>query len=217
MTSDADLDDAVDALIARHTGDRVLLGLCGPPASGKSHAAATIVARATDRHGLGSAVVVPMDGFHLANEVLIELGRRDRKGAPDTFDVDGFIALLDRVRTSGEASVYAPRFYREIEAAVAGAIAIPPTVRLVVVEGNYLLLDDDSWAPVQRRFDEVWYLDVDAAIREQRLIDRHRAGHGAGAEAWVRTVDRPNGERVEATRHRADRIVNPTDMSGGWP
>jgi pantothenate kinase len=211
-----DFDELVDALLMRHGDGRVMLGLCGPPASGKSHVAATIVARAIGRHGLGYAVVVPMDGFHLANEVLVELGRRDRKGAPDTFDVDGFIALLDRVRTSGQDSVYAPRFHRGIEAAVAGAIAIPPAAQLVVVEGNYLLLDDDSWASVQRRFHEVWYIDVDPAIREQRLIDRHRVGHGAGAEAWVRTVDRPNGERVEATRHRADRIVNPTDMSGGW-
>jgi pantothenate kinase len=194
-------DDLVEDLIAGRPGERVLLGLCGPPASGKSHVAAEIVERANDRHGAGFAVVVPMDGFHLANEVLVELGRRDRKGAPDTFDVAGFISLLDRVRDSGSATVYAPEFRREIEAAIAGALSVPPAARLVVVEGNYLLLDDGPWSVARERFDEV--------LREQRLIERHRLGHGAGAEHWVRTVDAPNGARVEATRHRADRVIRP--------
>ena len=100
-----------------------------------------------------------MDGFHLAQEELVRLGRRDRMGAPDTFDAAGYVALLRRLRAGGEEVVYAPAFRREIEEPIAGAIAVPPTVPLVVTEGNYLLLDGAGWTGVRALLDEAWYVD----------------------------------------------------------
>jgi len=183
---------------------RRLLGLVGPPGAGKSTLAAALLAA---RPALpGGAQLVPMDGFHLAQAELERLGRADRKGAPDTFDAAGFAALLRRLRQQpADEVVYAPAFRREIEEPVAGAIAVQPDTRLLIVEGNYLLFDQHGWAPVAALLDEVWYLDVDPALRLQRLVARHVA-HGrspAAAHDWVQHTDEPNARRIEATRARA--------------
>lgn len=182
-------------------GDRHLLGIAGPPGSGKSTLAQELACR------LGpEAVYVPMDGFHLASCELERLGRQERKGAPDTFDAGGYAALLRRLRHPVESVVYAPEFRREIEEPVAGAIAVPATVPLVLTEGNYLLLDDPAWRPVRELLDEVWYLDADEAARRDWLIRRHIA-HGkepAAAQAWVDASDQANAEAIAATRDLAD-------------
>jgi pantothenate kinase len=198
----------LDALVAAAselaiTGTRHLLGLTGPPGSGKS----TLAEALADRLG-GSAVVVPMDGFHLADEELNRLGRQDRKGAPDTFDAAGYIALLARLRNPTE-TVYAPLFRRELELAEAGALAVPPEVPLVITEGNYLL-HDGAFAPVRELLDETWYLDLDPALRRDRLVARH-VTHGrsaAEASAWVDRSDERNAALIERTRSRADRVVS---------
>jgi pantothenate kinase len=195
---------ALDALVGP---DRVLLGIAGPPGAGKTTLAGRIAAYAAEHHGFGTAVVVGMDGFHLANEVLIALGRRDRKGAPDTFDVDGLVSLLERLVRRDEPVVYAPRFDRAQEAAIAGAVPIARDVRLVVVEGNYLLLDEGPWARMRATLDAVWYVDTPAAERRRRLLARARRTYGPDAAAWVARVDEPNAAIVEATRARADRII----------
>jgi pantothenate kinase len=184
-------------------GRRALLGLAGPPGCGKSTWARVLVDTFP-----GRVVVVPMDGFHLADEELARLGRSARKGAPDTFDAAGYVALLRRLRAARE-TVYAPEFRREIEAAIAGAIAVAPDVPLVVTEGNYLLLDEGPWAGVRAELDEVWYIDMDDAVRRERLVQRHVA-HGRSLEAareWVAATDDPNALRVERTRSRADAVL----------
>ena len=197
--------DAVEAMLG---SGRVLLGIVGPPGAGKTTLAWRIAAHADGRHGPGTSAVVGIDGFHLANEVLVALGRRDRKGAPDTFDVDGLVSLLERLVRRHETVVYAPRFDRAREEAIAAAVAIPRSVRLVVVEGNYLLHDEGPWARVRPCLDAVWYLDTPADVRRHRLLERQRRTYGpeAGA-AWVARVDEPNAAVVEATRGRADRII----------
>jgi pantothenate kinase len=202
--------DAIGALVARAEAERVLLGVVGPPGAGKTTFAARVTAHVDRRHGSGTAAVVPMDGFHLANEVLVALGRRDRKGAPDTFDVDGLVSLLERLVRRDEPVVYAPRFDREREEAVAAALAVPRAARLVVVEGNYLLHADGPWARVRPCLTEAWYLDTPAAVRRQRLLDRQGRTYGpdAGAE-WVARVDEANAAVVEATRVRADVVIAP--------
>lgn len=193
--------DRIDALLAR--GSRTVLGLAGPPGGGKSTLSAALLEVYRDR-----AVVVPMDGFHLANSELVRLGRAARKGAPDTFDAAGFVALLQRLRTprAGE-TVYAPEFRREIEEAIAGAIAVPAEVPLVITEGNYLLFDSGPWAPVRALLDEAWYVDMDEPLRLERLVARHvQFGRSPeAARAWVQATDEPNARAIEATRARADR------------
>ncbi len=152
-----------------------------------------------------------MDGFHLADAELERLGRRDRKGAPDTFDAAGYAALLRRLRDDDGAGevVYAPGFERELEQPLAGAIPVPPAARLVVTEGNYLLLDTGSWARVRPLLDEVWFCAADEERRVRRLIARHeRFGKShAEAVAWVERSDERNAALVAATRDRADLVV----------
>jgi pantothenate kinase len=130
-------------------------------------------------------------------------------GAPDTFDAAGYVALLRRLRDPAEGVVYAPGFRREIEEPIAGAIPVPPEVRLVVTEGNYLLMPTDGWAPVRGLLDEAWYVDVDEPLRLRWLIDRHvRYGKTReAAEEWVMRSDQPNAVAVAATRERADVVV----------
>ncbi len=185
-------------------GRRAILGITGPPGAGKSTLAERLVAELG-----GAAVYLPMDGFHLAHQVLAALGRVGRKGAPDTFDAAGYVALLRRLRDPAEGWVYAPRFVRDIEDAIAGAIPVGPDVPLVVTEGNYLLLPDGPWAQVRPLLDEVWYLDVPEAARLRRLIDRHRAFGRDEAQARDRATgsDQCNAVLIGATRDRADLIV----------
>ena len=184
----------------------MLLGITGAPGAGKS----TLAVRIVQALG-GRAVLVPMDGFHLDDAVLDQLGRRERKGAPDTFDAQGYVALLRRLREQAEEVVYAPEFRRELELAAAGALAVPRDVPLVVTEGNYLLLDG-PFAPVRGLLTEAWFVDVDPDLRRSRLVARHVA-HGRTTDAarrWVETTDEPNARLVEGTRSGADLVVRLT-------
>ena len=185
-------------------GRRCILGITGAPGAGKSTLAATVV------EGLGErAVDVPMDGFHLAGAELVRLGRADRKGAPDTFDAAGFVALLRRLRAPDEGVVYAPAFDRHLEQPIAGAIPVHPGTPLVVVEGNYLLDTDGVWAQVAPLLDECWYVESDETVRLHRLVARH-IEHGrtpAAARDWALGPDQRNAELIAATRPRADLVV----------
>lgn len=185
-------------------GGRRILGIAGAPGAGKS----TLAARVADALA-GRAVLVPMDGFHLAGAELERLGRADRKGAPDTFDAAGYAALLRRLRHPGPDAVYAPAFDRALEEPVAGSVHVPPDIPLVVTEGNYLLLDEGPWAPVRELLDEVWFLEADPRARVSGLVERHvRFGKSrTDAERWVAASDERNARLVERHRDRADLVV----------
>lgn len=188
-------------------GRRALLGIAGAPGSGKSTFARWLA------HAVGEqAVVVPMDGFHLCDDELDLRGLRQRKGAPETFDVWGYLALLRRLRREGGRTVFAPAFDRTQEASVAGAIAVRPEHRIVITEGNYLLHQGDGWREVRPLLDQVWFLEAEEQLRLSRLVQRH-VDHGKdrlAAEQWVRSSDQPNAELVAGTRSRADLLVHMT-------
>jgi pantothenate kinase len=199
---DEHLVDRARALMA---GGRAVLGICGAPGAGKS----TLAARLAEAVG-PAAVVVPMDGFHLHDDELARLGLSDRKGAPETFDVAGYVALLRRLHIETDHVVYAPEFDRSREESIAGAIAVRPEHRLVVTEGNYLLHDAPGWATVRPLLDETWFVEQNERRRLERLVARH-VEHGKPpdlAERWATVSDQANAGLVARTRSAADVLVD---------
>ena len=204
------LAERVAALAAEAPG-RVLIGIAGAPGGGKTTLAQSLVALLG---GFPTVAHVPMDGFHLADVELARLGRADRKGAPDTFDPGGYAALLARI-AAGE-TVWAPAFERVLEQPIAQAVPVVAETRIVVSEGNYLLLPD--WHHVRAHFDQVWFCRQDEGVRRARLVARHvRFGKTPEqALAWVQRTDEHNAALVAATEPAADLVVDLTgvDLDG---
>lgn len=203
------VDPDLLAMVPSSGTERLLIGIAGAPGASKTTVAELLVA------ALGpSAAHVPIDGFHLSDSALTRLGRLERKGAPDTFDGAGYANLMARIRADKDETVYAPAFARDLEQPIAGSIAVEPQHRVVVSEGNYLLLEDGVWPAARVLFDQVWFLHTDPETRLRRLVARHVTFGKSpqGAEQWVRAVDEGNARLVEATRRRADLIVDVTDL-----
>jgi pantothenate kinase len=213
------LDDVARTIESVITpGRRTIIGITGAPGAGKSTIAAQVVELLAP-----SAALLPMDGFHLPQATLVELGRRERMGAPDTFDVEGFLSKLADIRGAGPAGaspltdavensgnhVLAPGFDREIEEPVPDALDISPEFSRVVVEGNYLLLDESGWERTAPLLDVTFFVEVPENIRLERLIARHiRFGKSAeDARAWALGPDQTNAEVITATAHRADHRI----------
>lgn len=204
---------SLDQLVERASGlaapgRRRLLGITGAPGAGKSTLAVQVVDALGD-----SAALVSMDGFHLANAVLLALGRRDRKGAADTFDVAGYVALLERVRTQTDDIIYAPEFDRALEESVGSAIPIATDTPLIVTEGNYLLLEEGGWQHVKALLDETWFVDPSEQVRQQWLIRRHEQ-YGLSherARQWALGTDQRNAELVNRTRAAATLVISVID------
>lgn len=199
MVAADDLAEWVRSAAAGST--RFLVGVAGAPGSGKS----TLTERLARELG---AVVVPMDGFHRSNRELDARGLRAVKGAPETFDADGFVDAVRQIRR-GDADVRLPDFDRAADEPRPDGILVPETASMVIVEGNYLLLESPPWSELRGLFDAVVHLDIDAGLRVERLIERHvRFGKTpSDAAAFVHASDEPNAELVEAARHRAHVIV----------
>lgn len=198
----AEIAERADALSQR---GRSILGLTGPPGAGKSTVAAQLAAAL----GPKRAVLVPMDGFHLANVTLIAAGSRERKGAWDTFDTEGYVHLLRRLRQQSGTVVFAPAFDRDLEESIGGAISVSPDVPLIITEGNYLLSARGGWAQVAELLDECWYLELDDTVRVDRLVKR-REGHGSDHEEathWALGSDQANADVVAESRDRADLVL----------
>jgi pantothenate kinase len=206
------LDELTQRAANLAASGRAILGITGPPGGGKSTLAERLVARLDPEEGW--VVRVPMDGFHLADAALDRLGRRQRKGAIDTFDAFGYLALLGRIRTELDNPVYAPDFERVLEQPIAASIAIDPDARLVVTEGNYLLSSTVPWPKIRELIAEVWYVELDETVRRDRLVARHVAFGKSQPEAryWVTEVDEPNARQIASTRHLADLLVDMAEL-----
>lgn len=187
---------------------RVIIGIAGAPGAGKSTLAAAVVAACGP-----DAALVGMDGYHLAQAVLDDAGLAQVKGAPETFDAAGYVALLERLAAVDAETVYAPQFRRDLEEPIAGAVPVRPAARVVVTEGNYLLLDSPPWDRIPDLVTEVWFLDVPEDVRIERLVRRHiRFGRApdAALNRAVSGTDGRNAAIVLACRDRADLLVRPT-------
>lgn len=199
----------VEAVAERARSDDPVrvLGLTGPPGTGKSTIAAQL-AVALPEAGIAVAGLVPMDGFHMSNALLAERGLADHKGAPDTFDVGGYVAMLGRVRRA-DGIVLAPDYRRDLHEPVAASLAIEVD-GVVITEGNYLGLELPGWADVRGLVDMLVYIDTPFEELASRLIDRHvNFGRDrADAAHWVRTVDAANMALVERTKARADLVLS---------
>jgi pantothenate kinase len=207
---------ALDAIALADSRRRAVLGVAGSPGAGKSTLTELLLDRIRAQRGDGWAAHVPMDGFHLADVQLRRLGLLDRKGAPETFDADGYAHLLARLRRETDVPVYAPGFERDVEQPLAAALSVPAEARLIITEGNYLLLDDVRWTAVRAQIDSVWFVECEADVRIERLVARHvEFGKSpAAARDWVGGTDQRNADLVAATSQTADRVV--TNGVDGW-
>jgi len=184
---------------------RTLVGIVGKPGAGKS----TVVEEISKKFGFKLVSIIPMDGFHLSNEELISLGRRDRKGAPDTFDVEGFTSLIKKVRIDFNIDHKFPIFHREIETSIADEGMVPKESKVVVIEGNYLFSEGYNWDSIYPLLDHTWFIDINDEIRIERLIARHiRYGKTPEeAEVWSRGSDETNARFIGLTANRAENLI----------
>lgn len=184
---------------------RTMIGIVGKPGAGKS----TVVTEIQKQFSAEEVAIIPMDGYHLSNEELIKLGRLERKGAPDTFDVEGFISLITRVRNEIDKDHTFPIFHREIEASKADEGIVLRNTKVIVIEGNYLFSEEHNWSEVFPLLDQSWFIEIDDEIRMQRLITRHiKYGKTPQeAEEWSRGSDEENAKFIAKTASRAERII----------
>jgi pantothenate kinase len=185
---------------------RQIIGIVGAPGTGKSTLADLVAAEL----GRELCLVVPMDGFHLAQSIIAGTPLAGRRGAIDTFDVGGYLSLLQRLQLRNEPVVYAPYFRRGLEEPIGSGIAISSQIPVIITEGNYLLADQEPWNHIRDYLTETWFVETPRDVRLQRLIDRHVAfgKKPEAAAAWALGPDEANAEYVESTRHHADRIVD---------
>lgn len=197
MPSTLTLEQLIARIAATKRDGRLIVAIAGPPGSGKSTVADTIVETLNaDKPGL--AAVLPMDGFHFDDAVLNAMGRRAYKGAPDTFDVGGLRSLLQRISVNIEPEIAVPVFDRDLEISRGSARLIPSTVQIIIVEGNWLLLNDEPWPELKPLFDLTVMMQVPEAELRRRLTKRWE-GHGLSADEMADKLDDndlPNGRRV---------------------
>jgi pantothenate kinase len=195
--------------VTKAANPRFILGIVGIPASGKSSLATQLADCLNRLEGKSVAIVVPKDGFHLANAVLDARGLRAKKGIPETFDAQGFVHLVERLRSHPAETIWCPSFDRQLDASVEGAIEVNSSHRVVIVEGNYLLLNISPWDEVRSKLDQVWYVDIPREVSYKRLMQRHLASGRSEQQVIekIESTDMPNADLIEKTRERATRIV----------
>lgn len=184
---------------------RTIIGIAGKPGAGKS----TVVSEIEKRFRPSEVCVIAMDGYHLSDETLKELGRYERKGAPDTFDAKAFISLLTKVKSEHKSEHRFPIFHREIEASIEDEGIVPSSAKVIVIEGNYLFSDELNWEGVFPLLDHSWFIEIDNELRIQRLIARH-VKYGRTPEVGEersRGTDEANARFIGKTSKRAENII----------
>ena len=186
-------------------GKRTFIGIVGKPGAGKS----TVVEAIKERFDQALVSIIPMDGYHLSDEELIAQGKRDRKGAPDTFDSNAFVELLRRVK-SEDGEITFPIFHRELEASIPDEGTVPLTAKVIITEGNYLLSQEHGFENVRKLLDKVYYIDINDEKRLERLIARHiRYGKTPdAAQDWAMGSDEANARYIETTKHLASDFLS---------
>lgn len=206
MPKEITKEEAKEMISAAVNGSmRTIIGIIGKPGGGKSTLSKFLL------KGFDPLLVsvLPMDGFHMSNKVLQSLGRSERKGAPDTFDVQGFTNLLGRIVHDHNNPIYYPIFDRSIEESISAQGVVLPSTRVVIVEGNYLMHDEDGWQDVVPLLRQCWYAYLDDDVRISRLISRHIAfgKDPESAKAWAKGTDQSNADLIEAGVARCDFLV----------
>ncbi len=201
--------ELLETLSNSPVGNRYFLGITGCPAAGKSVLAENLSNEINIRTGDDLAAVIPMDGFHLPNNVLEKSGLAKVKGSPETFDADSFIELIHRLHELPDQHIMCPAYDRKTHNPVENAITIQPDNRLIIVEGNYLLLNVSPWSTIRSKLNEVWYIDTPLETVKERLLHRHVAGGASKdeAERKMESVDFPNAELIKKTRLLASKII----------
>lgn len=198
-------DQALARLRNLEIKDRFTIGIVGKPGAGKS----TLTSYLMEMLPKDYASLVPMDGYHLSNQQLKNLGLLDRKGAINTFDTNGYVNLLKRINSEIDKDIYFPIFHRNIEESYAADGVVYAKTKLVITEGNYLLASEGGWEQVAPEIDEIWYLKINDELRLERLIKRHQdfGKDLKAAEAWARGTDEVNARFIELTASKADVII----------
>ena len=197
------IETLVTQLLEQSRDRRWIQGIAGIPGSGKSTVAAALLERLPE-----AVVVVSMDGFHYPNQTLTQMGRRDYKGAPDTFDFDAYIAVLRQLR-DGNAQVRVPIYDRKLHEPIPGP-TIGPSVRIIITEGNYLLLDQPPWSELAEVLDGCWYVNTPLEQARRNIIERHIVGgrDPDDAEGHYARNDLPNAQLVIGHRRTPDRVID---------
>lgn len=199
---------------------RCLLGIAGAPGAGKSTISEWLLEHLLTNHPRQVALV-PMDGYHLAQSLLESRGLEHRKGAPDTFDGVGvgYVALLRQLRSETSREIFAPAFRRQVNDAIAGAIAVPPETRLVITEGNYLFFDEAPWNEVPSLLDETWFVELEQDERLRRLTARHlKFDKDAAIAEWRATGnDERNARLVAAGSQRSTLVIEHAPVTVSAP
>jgi pantothenate kinase len=185
---------------------RIIIGIVGKPGAGKSTLTSYLLSNLVEE----KAVLVPMDGYHLSNKLLEEYGKADRKGAYDTFDARGYSELLKRIKLDLDSDIYFPIFHREIEESIVAEGVVLKDCKLVLTEGNYLLLDKHGWQDVKSFLTESWYIQIEDELRWERLMARSiKYGRSPEiAHKWTHGSDEINAQVVETTKDKADVVLN---------
>lgn len=202
------IEDALERFknLSESSDQRIIIGVVGKPGSGKS----TLTSYLLDNLLKEKAVLVPMDGYHLSNKLLAEYKKADRKGAYDTFDSKGYSELLKRIKFDNESDIYFPIFHREIEESIVAEGVVPKECKLILTEGNYLLLDKHGWENVKSYLTQSWYIQIEDDLRWSRLMDRS-IKYGRSPEIaykWTHGSDEINAQVVETTQKFADVLLN---------